>query len=254
MSLFTEDATTPLVSAGDLALAYGGRRVLERVNLRIMAGEAWFVVGPNGAGKSTLLKALLGLIEPADGAIGVARALDDRSRIGVVPQRIELPASVPTTVREFVDLGFAGLALPAAERHRRLVLALARVGLEGRQRQAMGELSGGQRQRAAIARALVRDPLLLVLDEPTTGLDLVAERDLLALIRDLNRERALTVVFVAHDLQTVADHASHIALVAGGTVVAGPAADILTSELLTTAFGCPILVDEIAGRRSVRTA
>ena len=240
MSLFGTQADAPVVSARDLALAYGGRRILADVTFRIMAGEWWFVLGPNGAGKTTLVRALLGQLAPAAGGIALGPGLDDRSRLGYVAQRVDLPPTVPTTVREFVGLGFAGLSLDGAERNRRLLAALERVGLADRQRDALGELSGGQRQRAAIARVLVREPLLLVLDEPTTGLDLVAERDLLGLIADLNRTGGLTVVYVGHDLAVAAAHASHVALVAGGTVHGGPAAETLTTAKLTTAFGVPV--------------
>ena len=255
MSIFsqtTAQAVLPLVVAKDVALAYGRRAILSGVGFRIMPGESWYVIGPNGAGKSTLLKAILGLLAPAAGGLALARTLDDRRRLGFVPQRLDLAAGVPTTVREFVGLGFTGLGHDRATRRRLLDAALARVGLTGRSGAALMELSGGQRQRAAIARALVREPLLLVVDEPTTGLDLVAERDLLALLADLNREQGLTIVFVAHDLGMVARHATHIALVAGGAVAVGTAAEILTGERLSQAFGIPIGVHLDGGERAIR--
>jgi ABC-type Mn2+/Zn2+ transport system ATPase subunit len=252
MSLFDASAPIPVIGALDLSLAYGGRVILREVTLTVMPGEVWFVIGPNGAGKSTLLKAMLGLLAPRSGDLALCRALDDRARLGFVPQRLDLPATVPTTVREFVAMGFTGLGLDRAERQRRQVAAITQVGLTATLGESMEELSGGQRQRAAIARALVRDPLLLVVDEPTTGLDLVAERDLMALLTSLNRERGLTIVFVAHDLGLVAAHATHVALVAAGQVVAGPAERILTSERLSQAYGLPIEVRQDDGRPSIR--
>ena len=251
MSLFGTSAPGPVLGARDLALAYGGQVVLREVTLTVMPGEAWFVIGPNGAGKSTLLKAMLGLLAPRSGDLALCRTLDDRSRLGFVPQRLDLPATVPTTVREFVALGFTGLGLARSERQRRQAAALDQVGLTTALDAAMEDLSGGQRQRAAIARALVRDPLLLVVDEPTTGLDLVAERDLLALLRTLNRDRGLTIVFVAHDLGLVAAHATHVALVAAGRVTAGPAHQILTTDRLSQAYGLPIQVRLDDGRPSI---
>ena len=251
MSLFDTGAPSPVIEAQDLSLAYGGRVILREVNLTVMPGEAWFVIGPNGAGKSTLLKAMLGLLAPRSGDLSLCRALDDRARLGFVPQRLDLPATVPTTVREFVAMGFTGLSLDRGERQRRQVAAITQVGLTATLGESMEELSGGQRQRAAIARALVRDPLLLVVDEPTTGLDLVAERDLMALLTSLNRERGLTIVFVAHDLGLVAAHATHVALVAAGHVTAGPAERILTSERLSQAYGLPIQVRQDDGRPSI---
>ena len=251
MSLFDPNTPTPIIGAQDLTLAYGGRVILREVTLTVRPGEAWFVIGPNGSGKSTLLKALLGLLAPRSGDLALCRALDDRSRLGFVPQRLDLPATVPTTVREFVAMGFTGLGLDRAERHRRQIAALTQVGLTTTLGESMEELSGGQRQRAAIARALVREPLLLVVDEPTTGLDLVAERDLMTLLTSLNRDRGLTIVFVAHDLGLVAAHATHVALVAAGQVTAGPTGRILTSELLSRAYGLPIQVAQVDGRPSI---
>jgi ABC-type Mn2+/Zn2+ transport system ATPase subunit len=243
VSLFADTMALPVVSAKGLALAYGDHVILRDVELRIMPGEAWFVIGPNGSGKSTLLKAMLGLLSPWSGDLALTAELDDRRRLGFIPQRLDLPATVPTTIREFVNLGFTGLGVNRREQVRRLVEALEQVGLAGCQREAMAELSGGQRQRAAIARALVREPLLLVVDEPTNGLDLVAERDLMDLLAHLHRERQLTMIFVGHDLGLVAEHASHVALVAEGGVLVGPAAEILTSTRLSKAFGIPITVD-----------
>lgn len=237
MSLFSSDAERPLVAARDLVLAYGGHEVLRDVTLRIMPGETWFMIGPNGAGKTTLVKAMLGLVPPRAGSLALARELDDRRRLGFVPQRIDGLGAVPTTVREFTALGCAGLGLVAAERHRRCAAALAQVGLEGCLDLDLDHCSGGQRQRAAIARALVRDPLLLVVDEPTNGLDWVAARDLMDLLDRLTRERHLTTVFVAHDLDLVARHASHVALVARGTVAVGDAAALLAPERIAAAWG-----------------
>jgi ABC-type Mn2+/Zn2+ transport system ATPase subunit len=243
VSLFDATVARPMVAARDLVLAYGAHQILGDVSLRIMPGETWFVIGPNGAGKSTLLKALLGLLRPRAGSLALMRELDDRQRLGFVPQRLELPTTVPTTVREFVSLGFTGLACGRKERQGRLATALDQVGLKAQAMEALEHLSGGQRQRASIARALVREPLLLLVDEPTTGLDLVAAQDLMALLTTLTRERSLTTVFVAHDLALVSRHASHVALVAAGTVTVGTADDILTPARLSAAFGVPITRD-----------
>lgn len=251
MTLFDPTVAVPVVSAEGLTIAYGGRRVLSGVKLRILPGELWFVIGPNGAGKSTLLQAMLGLLPARAGGIALARELDDRQRLGVVPQRVDAPTTVPISVREFVSLGFTGLSLERNARQQRLRAALDRVGLAGREHDALTALSGGQRQRAAIARALVRDPLLLVVDEPTAGLDLVAEHEVLRLIVELNRERGLTVIFACHDLAIVAAYATHIAVVANGGVLAGDAATILTTTTLSRAFAVPITVTVAGERRHV---
>lgn len=242
----------PIVLVKDLVLAYGGHEILHDVQLRILPQESWFVIGPNGAGKTTLIKAILGLLQPRSGRLTLATELTDRRRLGFVPQRLELPTTVPTTVREFVSLGFTGLGLKKAERSKRLAAALTQVGLFDHVCDSMAILSGGQRQRASIARALVREPILLIVDEPMTGLDLVAERDLMQLIGSLGRERGLTILFVGHDLPLVAAHATHVAIVAGGTVQSGSAEEMLTSESLSQTYGIPITVSRINGRPTIQ--
>lgn len=235
MSLFGSTGPVAVVAAQDLALGYGRRTILEAVNLEIMPGAWWFLLGPNGAGKSTLVKALLGLLLPLKGGIALARALEDRQRLGYVPQGLDLARAVPTTVREFVACGLTGLAITAQVGQERVAAAIARVGLDARA--DVAALSGGQRQRAAIARALVRDPLLLVVDEPATGLDVVAQQDLMDLLATLNREQAITIIAVGHDLAQARRHASHIALVSGGQVISGPTETLFTADRLKTAFG-----------------
>lgn len=235
MSLFGNTGPVAVVAAQDLALGYGRRTILEAVNLEIMPGAWWFLLGPNGAGKSTLVKALLGLLPPLKGGIALARALEDRQRLGYVPQGLDLARAVPTTVREFVACGLTGLAITAQVGQERVAAAIARVSLDARA--DVAALSGGQRQRAAIARALVRDPLLLVVDEPATGLDVVAQQDLMDLLATLNREQAITIIAVGHDLAQARRHASHIALVSVGRVISGPTETLFTADRLKTAFG-----------------
>jgi len=244
-SLFASTGPRPVLAASGLTLAYGRRTVLHNVAFTVMPGEFWFIIGPNGAGKSTLVKAMLGLLAPTAGSLALARELDDRQRLGFVPQRLAMSETVPMTVREFVDLGSTGLTLTRGERQRRLVAALERTGIADLTRRDLRELSGGQRQRALIPRALVREPLMLVVDEPTTGLDPVAEQGLMEVLATLHHS-GLTVVFVAHDLAMVAERGSHVALVAGGTVRTGTAAEVLTTATLSAAFGVPMTVQRTA--------
>ena len=235
MSLFASHGPVAVAAAQDLALGYGRNTVLRDVTFQVMPGERWFILGPNGAGKSTLVRALLGLIPPLAGDIALARALEDRSRLGYVPQGLELARAVPTTAREFVSTGLTGLAVDRHQGADRVMAALHRVGVEPRA--DVASLSGGQRQRAAIARALVRDPLLLVVDEPATGLDIVAQQDLLDLLTALNRDQGVTIMAVGHDLGQAQRHATHIALVSHGGVQAGSVEELFTTTHLTKAFG-----------------
>ncbi len=232
-----EPTTHATIEAQGLALGYGGRVVLRDVDITIRAGEFWFLLGPNGSGKTTLLRALLGVLPPLAGRLALHADLAGRRRVGVVPQRCDLNPALPTTVREFVLLGTVGARAPRREEQARLAWALEHAGLGGMERRSYWALSGGQRQRALVARALVRRPSLLILDEPTLNLDPAAEDALLRLLTELRRTQALTLVFVTHDVEVAARYGTHLALVSGGRVRAGAAQDLLTADVLGDVFG-----------------
>jgi ABC-type Mn2+/Zn2+ transport system ATPase subunit len=227
----------PILRARGLTLGYGRRTVLAGVDFAVRAGEFWFLMGPNGTGKSTLLKAILGLLPPRSGAL---ERRVRRERLGFVPQRCEPNPSLSTTVREFVSLGLVGSLAPPGERRERLAWALDGVGLGGLERADYGSLSGGQRQRALVARALVRRPDMLVLDEPTEGLDVGTEDALLRTLADLNRAESLALLFVTHRLAIASRYATHVAVFHGGTVVAGPRARVLAALDVRRIFGLPV--------------
>jgi ABC-type Mn2+/Zn2+ transport system ATPase subunit len=218
-------------------LGYGRRVVLRGVDLQIREGDFWCVIGPNASGKTTLIRTLLGQLAP----LGGRRSADpDRAapaHVGFVPQQSSLNPTLPTTVREFVSLGFVGLSVGKGERRERMIWALAKVDLGGREKESLARLSGGQRQRALLARALVRRPAILVLDEPTQELDAVAERQFLAALGDLNAREGVTVVFVTHELDIPARHASHVAYARKGTLATGPKEEMLTPSALAETFG-----------------
>jgi len=241
-----------VLQARGLALGYGGHPVLREVDLEVRPGELWFLIGPNGTGKTTLLRAILGTLEPLAGRIDRDPRRASRERLGYVPQRCDLNPAMPTTVREFASLGFVGSAVPRRERREALVWALARVALTGLERTPYAELSGGQRQRALVARALVRRPELLVVDEPTEGLDVTSEEAFHRTVLDLNRSRGLTLLFVTHNLHLAGRLATHVALFQGGRVRVGPAGDLLHHDELERVFG--ISVDGVRGDRAARRA
>ncbi len=230
-----------VVRMTELRLGYERRApVLVDVSLAIRGGEVWFWIGPNGSGKSTLVRALLGLLPVWGGALELDPKLAARDGIGYVPQRCDLNPVLPTTVREFVALGSVGKALRRSQRAEDLEWALARVGLTGLAPSSYWSLSVGQRQRALIARALIRRPQLLVLDEPTAGLDPGAEQSLLGLFRDMSRNEGLTVIFVTHQLALAARFATHVALIHGGRATAGTREAMLHPDLLARVYGVPI--------------
>lgn len=182
-----------LISAEKVTVRYGRGDVLDSVSMAIRAGEIVTILGPNGSGKSTLIRALLGVVPLASGAVKRAAGL----RIGYVPQRLAIDRSLPITVRRF-------LSLPVRVTDAQAMAALNRVGLGdeigGMQ---LASLSGGQVQRVLLARALLSDPQLLILDEPTQGLDQRGEAGFYRLIEDVRRETGAAVLMVSHDLHVV---------------------------------------------------
>jgi ABC-type Mn2+/Zn2+ transport system ATPase subunit len=229
-----------IIEARQLSLGYGNLVVLSEVNLDVGEGQFWFLLGPNGHGKSTFVKAVLGLMQPRAGFIRLGRMLASGEHLGFVPQRCDLNPTLPTTVREFVELGLVGLRISRSGRAGRLDEALQSVGLAERADRSYWSLSGGQRQRALLARALIRRPHLLVLDEPTSGLDLTAEDALLEVLSSLNRGQGLTILLVTHDLPLAARFASHVALFHDGRVTAGPRDEVLSSSALEATYDVPI--------------
>jgi ABC-type Mn2+/Zn2+ transport system ATPase subunit len=226
-----------LLRAQALTLGYGDHVVLREVDFHVHPGEFWFFLGQNGGGKSTLLQAVLGLLPPQGGTLWLHPELGSRERTGFVPQRCELNRTLPIIVREFVELGLVGLRVGKTERTQRLAWALEKMGLLGLESKSYWSLSGGQRQRALVARALIRRPALLVLDEPTNNLDAPTEDALLRLLAAINTAERQTILFVTHNVELVKRYATHVGLLYSGHLLAGPQEDILTPENLVKIYG-----------------
>jgi ABC-type Mn2+/Zn2+ transport system ATPase subunit len=222
-----------VLQTANLSVGYGNFVVLGRVNLTIRAGELWFVLGRNGSGKTTLLHALLGLLEPQTGRLHRQVA----NGVGFVPQRCDINPTLPITIREFVGLGLVGTGLNRATQLEYLDRALSTLDLDQLGHKNYWTLSGGQRQRALVARALVRRPALLILDEPTNNLDLAAEGDFLQTLTDIHEREHNTCLFVTHNLGLAERYATHIGLVAQGTVIAGPKSEVLNESNLDRVYG-----------------
>ena len=181
-----------LLAAHDISVTLGGDDVLSHVTLTMNAGEIVTILGPNGSGKSTLLRALLGILPLTSGHVTRAPGL----RLGYVPQRLSVDRSLPLTVRRF-------LSLPHRATDQAAAAALARVALQGLGPRQMSALSGGQFQRVLLARALLNTPQLLVLDEPTQGLDQPGEAAFYRLIEEVRQDTGAGVLMVSHDLHVV---------------------------------------------------
>jgi zinc transport system ATP-binding protein len=211
----------------------GGPPVLHDVDLAVEQGEFVAVAGPNGGGKTTLLRIILGLERPQTGSARLfgepATRCTRRSRIGYLAQRAQLGIESPVTVREVVSAGRAprnGLA-GRLGRHDRVLIeaAVERVGLDRLAGKPIATLSGGQQQRAFIAKALAGEPELLVLDEPTAGVDVDAQESLAALLDELHREIGATVLLVSHEFGAVERFVERLVLVRGAITFDGdPAA------------------------------
>lgn len=229
------------VTVRDLAVRRGEVEVLRDVAFELPASRFLAVIGPNGAGKSTLVQALLGLVEPARGEVRVLGRPPGRdpSRIGYVPQLKTFDRSFPATALELVVSGLrrAWPARIAAHEREAACASLARVGADRLTDRPLARLSGGELQRAYLARALVRRPDLVILDEPATGVDFLAEHDLNRLLEGYQRDTRATIVMVTHDLAAARHHASDV-LVLNRTVHGfGPPERALTSACLERAYG-----------------
>jgi zinc transport system ATP-binding protein len=210
------------VRLDDVSFAYGhGPQVLRDVSLEIARGEFVAVAGPNGGGKTTLLKLVLGLEHPTRG--NVER---HAGRVGYLAQRAQAGVDAPLTVRELVSAGRAPrtrLLGPLSHRDREAVReAIERVGLVPQADRRLAALSGGQQQRAFIAKALAAEPELLVLDEPTTGVDAETQESLGALLEQLHRELDVAILYVSHEFGAVERFVERIVLIRGEVVFDGP--------------------------------
>jgi zinc transport system ATP-binding protein len=220
----------PAVELDEVSFAYGhGPTVLRAVDLRIDPGEFVAVAGPNGGGKTTLIRLALGLERPVSGSARLfgepAHAFSRRRTLGYLAQRSKLGTDAPATVHEVVAAGrlaAGGLLGPLRSRDRAIIdEAIARVGLAELAASPLRTLSGGQQQRAFIAKALAAEPSLLVLDEPTAGVDVAAQEALAALLSRLHEELGTTILYVSHEFGAVERYVDRLLLVNGAIVFDG---------------------------------
>ncbi|MEK6526086.1 MAG: metal ABC transporter ATP-binding protein [Nitrospirota bacterium] len=227
---------------------------LKDISLEISEGEFVGVIGPNGSGKTTLCRAVLGLMRPFEGSLQIFDCACEklrchhRARIGYLPQKGTLDRNFPITVLETVMMGrygALGLFRRPAKRDREIALeALLNVGMQDHQGTALGDLSGGQQQRVLIARALAQQPQVLLLDEPTTGIDITTQYSVLDLIQRLHRDLGLTVLLITHDINMIRSLVDRLVLLKTRLFAAGPPKEVLRPDLLRQVYGKDLVITE----------
>lgn len=222
----TPDPRPVILEGDDLTVRYGRRTVLQDVTVRLRRGEALTVIGPNGAGKTTLIRCLLGLIRPNSGRVARAPGL----RVGMVPQRLTIDSVMPLPVRRLMTLTGP---MPRS----RVLQALERTGVAHLSNSLVTDLSGGEFQRVLLARALLNDPDLLVLDEPVQGVDFGGQMALYQLIADLRRELDCAVLMVSHDLHMVMSATERVVCLNGHICCAGSPETVSIHPEFTRLFG-----------------
>jgi manganese/zinc/iron transport system ATP- binding protein len=226
----------------DLTVAYGDKPVLWDVDLEVPTGTLTAIVGPNGAGKTTLLRSVLGLVRPAAGrALVLGKPYPEQRRlVAYVPQRGSVDWDFPTDVRDVVLMGRYGrlgwVRRPRRADRRAADEALRQVGMDDLAHRQISQLSGGQQQRVFLARALVQEAELYLMDEPFQGVDATTEHAIVELLRTL-RERGKTIVAVHHDLQTVPEYFDRVALLNVRKIAGGPVDEVFTEENLRLTYG-----------------
>jgi len=220
------ESSAPLIETQALSWRVGGRDILDRIDLTVSPGEIVTLVGPNGAGKTTLARMVLGIVRPTSGRVLRRPGL----RIGYLPQRLRINDTLPLTVARFLALAQRGAS---AVTHG----VLAEVGAEGLRKRMLHELSGGELQRVLLARALARDPQLLVLDEPVQGVDVNGQMELYDRIAALREKRGCGVLLVSHDLHLVMSATTRVVCLNGHVCCSGHPDTVLRDPAYLGLFG-----------------
>lgn len=232
----------PVIHINNLWAGYGKDPILENIQLDIYPQDFVGLIGPNGGGKTTLIKVILGLLAPARGTVEIMGLPVEQGRrfVGYVPQFVEFDRAFPISVYEVVRMGLLNKRRLfnsfKPEDHHRIMEALERVNLAGLAQQPIGELSGGQRQRAYIARALVSQPAILLLDEPTASVDSHTSTTVFELLRELNQR--VTILLISHDISAISSYVKTIGCL--NHRLAYHAQKQITADMLQATYQCPV--------------
>jgi ABC-type Mn2+/Zn2+ transport system ATPase subunit len=250
----SKETAKPIVRFSHATFAYSNRIALDDITLDLMEGEFVGVIGPNASGKTTFLKGILGLIFPIQGSLQIfdcaceALRCHHRARIGYLPQKELIDPNYPITAWEVAMMGrygAIGLLRRPSKVDREIVFeSLQAVGMDPLKEAPFGTLSGGQQQRVLIARALAQRPQILLLDEPTTGIDATTQHHLIDLVQRLHRDYHLTIIFVTHDINIISPFVDSLLLLKTKLYGKGPPNEILTQETLSHVYGKEIILAE----------
>ena len=222
----------PALTVENLTVEFDGTAVLERLSFTVPHGSALAIVGPNGAGKSVLAKALIGTLKH-----GGSVSWQEGTRIGYVPQKLDIERDLPITGRDFLRAKAAVMHTSGGEVTKVLELVGLRSASMGK---PIGALSGGQFQRLLVAAALMGSPTVLLLDEPTAGVDEPGQDTINHTVERLRAEQGLTLLFISHDLSVVFQYATNVLCLSRGNTCFGPPRHILTPQLLQELYGAPV--------------
>lgn len=229
----------------DLTVILGGKEVLSEINLGLDEGRFLGIVGPNGSGKTTLLRVLLGLVKPARGEVLIfGKEPGEASRAGVfgyLPQHLNVDATFPATSLDIVLMGLQGrkgfFGRPSRADREKAVELLSTMGMTGYEDHIFGDLSGGQQQRVSIARALISDPEILILDEPSTGIDVVGQEDFYHLLKGIQKRQNLNIIMVSHDIGVITAYVDEIACLNRTLHYQGNPLGAFNEEILRDLYG-----------------
>ena len=241
-----------LIEFKDATLGYGARMILSQINWAIYKNDFIGMVGPNGSGKTTLLRSVLGILKPIKGE---CVRHEKNLNFGYVPQKEHLDTIYPFTAFEVVLMGtYANLGLfrrPGKKDADFARQCLDHVGIGHLEKTLFKNLSGGQKQRTLIARALAARPEVLILDEPTNGMDLISQKSILDLISQLHRNDKLTIIMVSHLLNEVSNYVEKIVLVENNAFQVGSVAEVLSNTNLSKLYNIPVFVEQVRGNNVI---
>jgi len=243
------DKSRPVAELRDISVRYGnGVLALDKITLEVNEGDLIGLIGPNGAGKSTLLSVILGLIKPTQGSValfGSEILAKNLKYVGYVPQKAQAQdPNSPFTVFEIVMLGRvprAGLFHRLDERDRQKVLDVLKLfGIDGLKNRKIGQLSGGQSQRVFVAKSIVAEPKLLLLDEPTSGVDAASKTEFFEILQRLNKEKGLTIILSSHDIGVVTKLANRVVCINQSLFFCGRKSDFSAESVLPKMYEYPV--------------